>query len=53
MVTVGACHAMYVAMSAILDEGDEVIVPDPYFVPYYDQVTMAGGKFVPLETNFE
>ena len=53
MVTVGACHAMYVAMSAILDEGDEVIVPDPYFVPYHDQVTMAGGKFVPLETNFE
>jgi len=53
MVTVGACHAMYIAMSAILDEGDEVIVPDPYFVPYYEQITMAGGKFVPLPTKAE
>ncbi|TFG82516.1 MAG: aminotransferase class I/II-fold pyridoxal phosphate-dependent enzyme, partial [Erysipelotrichales bacterium] len=53
MVTVGACHAMYVAMSAILDTGDEVIVPDPYFVPYYEQITMAGGKFVALPTRAE
>ena len=53
MVTVGACHAMYVAMSAILDEGDEVIVPDPYFVPYFEQITMARGKFVSLKTRAE
>ncbi len=53
MVTVGACHAMYVAMCAILDEGDEVIVPDPYFVPYYEQITMARGKFVSLPTRTE
>ena len=53
MVTVGACHAMYVAMCAILDEGDEVIVPDPYFVPYYEQITMARGTFIALPTRSE
>ncbi len=51
MVTVGACHAMYVALCAILDEGDEVLVPDPYFTPYKDQVTMARGVFVSVPTD--
>jgi aspartate/methionine/tyrosine aminotransferase len=50
MVTVGACHAMYIALKAIIDEGDEVIVPEPYFTPYKDQIEQVGGKIVTLTT---
>ncbi|MFL0267390.1 pyridoxal phosphate-dependent aminotransferase [Candidatus Clostridium radicumherbarum] len=51
MVTVGACHAMYLALKAIIDEGDEVIVPEPYFTPYKDQIEQAQGKIVTLVTS--
>lgn len=50
MIVVGACHGMYLALQAVLDEGDEVIVPEPYFTPYSQQIQAAGGKIVPLET---
>jgi aspartate/methionine/tyrosine aminotransferase len=50
MITVGACHGMYLALQAILDQGDEVIVPEPYFTPYKDQIYQAGGKIVTLTT---
>ncbi len=53
MVTVGACHALFLAFQACLNEGDEVIVPEPYFIPYKDQIEMAGGKLVPLQTHEE
>lgn len=50
MVTVGACHGMYLALQAILDPGDEVIIHEPYFTPYYEQIVLSGGKPVILET---
>jgi aspartate/methionine/tyrosine aminotransferase len=50
MAVVGACHGMYLVLEAILDDGDEVIVPEPYFTPYDNQIKLAGGKLVPLET---
>ncbi|MGI6586988.1 MAG: pyridoxal phosphate-dependent aminotransferase [Gracilibacteraceae bacterium] len=53
MVTVGACHGMYLVLQAIFDEGDEVIVPEPYFTPYALQIQLAGGKLVPLKTREE
>lgn len=53
MITVGACHGMYVALKAILDEGAEVIVPEPYFTPYKDQIEQVGGKIVTLATTEE
>ena len=53
MVTVGACHAMYIALKACIDEGDEVIVPEPYFTPYKDQIEQVGGKIVTLKTSEE
>ena len=45
-VTVGAGgkHVIYNAMMATLNEGDEVIVPAPYWVSYPDIVLLAGGK---------
>ena len=53
MAVVGACHGMYLALEAILDDGDEVIVPEPYFTPYDNQIKLAGGKLVALETYEE
>lgn len=47
--TVGALHGMYLTLQVILDPGDEVIIHEPFFSPYKDQVIFAGGKpvFVP------
>ncbi|MDF2840962.1 MAG: aminotransferase, class, partial [Clostridia bacterium] len=50
MAVVGACHGMHLVLEAILDDGDEVIVPEPYFTPYDNQIKLAGGKMVTLET---
>ncbi|QZY56213.1 pyridoxal phosphate-dependent aminotransferase [Crassaminicella profunda] len=50
MSVVGACHGMYLVLEAILDDGDEVIVPEPYFTPYYNQIQLVRGKPVILET---
>lgn len=50
MAVVGACHGIYLALQAILNDGEEVIVHSPYFTPYKQQIDMAKGKFVELET---
>lgn len=50
MVTTSACMAMCLALEAILDDGDEVIVPAPYFTIYKTQVELARGKLVELDT---
>lgn len=42
----GAKHVLYTLFQAILDEGDEVIIPTPYWVSYPEQVKVAGGKAV-------
>lgn len=43
MITTSGCHAMWLTMEAILDDGDEVIIPSPYFTPYPHQVRLARG----------
>ncbi|MBB6449068.1 aspartate aminotransferase [Geomicrobium halophilum] len=48
MVSSGAKHALYTIFQAILDEGDEVIVPAPYWVSYPEQIKLAGGQPVVL-----
>lgn len=53
MAVVGACHGMFLVLEAVLDDGDEVIVPEPYFTPYAHQIKLAGGRLVPLETREE
>ena len=52
-ITVGAGgkHVIYNAMMATLNEGDEVIIPAPYWVSYPDMVLLAGGKPIILECN--
>lgn len=53
LVTVGASEAIDMAIRALIDEGDEVIVPVPSFVCYSPLVEMAGGKTVFVETTPE
>jgi aspartate aminotransferase len=52
-ITVGAGgkHVIYNAMMATLNEGDEVIIPAPYWVSYPDIVLLAGGNPIILECN--
>ncbi|RMD00016.1 pyridoxal phosphate-dependent aminotransferase [Clostridium autoethanogenum] len=50
MITTSGCHAMWLALEAILDDGDEVIIHDPYFTPYPQQIKLARGIPVHLET---
>jgi len=53
IVTVGVSEALYLAMTAILDPGDEVIVPQPCFVSYTAEVSFAGGTPVIVNTCAE
>ncbi len=46
VVTVGGKDALYLAFQAILDPGDEVVIPAPYWVSYPEQVKLAGGTSV-------
>jgi aminotransferase len=50
IVTVGASQALDLALRAILNPGDEVIVVEPCFVAYSPLVTLAGGKPVTVQT---
>jgi aminotransferase len=47
IITVGASEALYLAMTAILEPGEEVLIPTPCFVAYQAEVILAGG--VPVE----
>ena len=43
IVSCGAKHSIYNLMQALLDPGDEVVIPAPYWVSYPEQVKLAGG----------
>ncbi len=51
MVTVGGKHAIFNLMQALVNPGDEVLIPVPYWVTYKDVVNYAGGKCVFIETD--
>ncbi|MGD2146067.1 MAG: aminotransferase class I/II-fold pyridoxal phosphate-dependent enzyme [Anaerolineae bacterium] len=53
LVTVGVSEALYLALAATLDPGDECIVPEPCFVSYAPEVTFAGGTPVIVPTRVE
>jgi aspartate aminotransferase len=49
IVVNGAKHALYTLFQVLLNEGDEVIIPTPYWVSYPEQVKLAGGIPVYIE----
>ena len=51
VVTVGGKHAIFNLMQALVEEGDEVVIPVPYWVTYKDVVNYAGGKCVFVDTD--
>ncbi len=53
LVSVGAKHSLFNLFLALLDPGDEVIIPAPYWVSYPDMVMLAGGKPVIVDTRAE
>jgi len=52
-IIAGACVGMYLVLESILDDGDEVILPGPYFTPYKQQVELARGVPIELSTYEE
>lgn len=53
LVTVGGKHVIFNLMQALVDPGDEVVIPVPYWVTYKDVVNFAGGKCVFVDTDEE
>jgi aspartate aminotransferase len=53
LVTVGGKHAIFEAVAATINHGDEVILPVPYWVSFLDIINYAGGKAVLAETSEE
>src|SRR5919108_4909880 len=51
LVSVGAKHTLFNLFTAVLDPGDEVVVPSPYWVSYPEQVKLVGGVPVPVITD--
>lgn len=51
IVTVGAMEGLFLALLAILNEGDEVIIPAPYYVNYKQMVLMCHGNPVVVESS--
>lgn len=49
----GAKHVLYLLFQALLNPGDEVIIPAPYWVSYPEQVKLAGGVPVSIATTQE
>ncbi len=53
LVSSGAKHSIYNAVQVLCDEGDEVIIPAPYWVSYPEMVHLAGGRPVILPSGIE
>lgn len=51
IVTVGASEAIDLAMRAVCEVGDEILIPEPSYVSYAPTVTLAGGVAVPLKCS--
>jgi aspartate aminotransferase len=51
LITVGGKHAVFNLVQALVNPGDEVVIPVPYWVTFKDVVSYAGGKCVFVETS--
>jgi aspartate aminotransferase len=51
IVSNGAKHSLFNLFQALIDEGDEVIIPSPYWVTYPELVKFSGGKVVEIKTD--
>lgn len=51
IITVGGKHALYNIFMALLNSGDEVLLPSPYWVSYADQILVCGGVVKTIDTR--
>jgi aminotransferase len=51
LVTTGVSEGLHIAFQALLDPGDEVLIPEPYYVAYPPNVALAGGVPVTVPTS--
>ena len=49
IVTVGASEGLNIALNALVDVGDDVLIPDPGFVSYDASVKLSGGNSIPMK----
>lgn len=50
LATTGGSEALQMTMAVLLDDGDEIIIPEPYYPNYHTSVTLAGASIRPLTT---
>ena len=53
LVTCGGKHALYLALQALVDDGDEVVFASPYWVSYVEMARLAGARPVPVPTRVD
>ncbi len=53
VISTGAKHSLMNVVLSLVDAGDEVILPAPYWVSYADMTSLAGGKVVTVQTGIE
>lgn len=53
VVASGAKHSLFIALSAITNPGDEIILPAPYWVSYYEMIKMTDGEPVVISADEE
>jgi aminotransferase len=53
LITIGVSEGLLLALMSVLNPGDEVLSPDPYYVAYLPACQLAGGTFVPVATGME
>jgi aspartate aminotransferase len=51
IATTGAKEALFIALQVLCNDGDEVLMPAPYWVTYAEQARMAGATVVPIQTQ--
>ena len=51
VIASGAKHSVYIALAAITNPGDEIIIPAPFWVSYYEMVRMVGGTPVIVQAG--
>ena len=53
LITIGVSEGLMLALLSVLNPGDELLSPDPYYVAYRPSCLIAGGTFVPVATGME
>ena len=52
-ITTGGSEALQIVLNTILDDGDEILIPEPYYPNYNTMVTLTGGVIKPITTTPE